>query len=258
MKKIISIFSCLLFLSLTSCGLFELDNYDEPNATVSGKIIDSGTNQPMNLECYTQGNNRFGVLTVVEQEWDAVAEQYWNVKFNGEYTNNRVFSGKYVMSTKYLPCYLDEKSFSLSAGKNNVDMTVTPYARVVNPTFTYDAATKKIKATFKIELGDKTKANVISQVKLCAYTDCHVCNNFNLCKDDPGASASNVTEGETITLEIDTTLAANAEEFKYVRKHYLRIAVLANGNGFNTASLYNFSDTYFMTSDFSTFDKFVW
>lgn len=254
MKKILNIFACLLLLSLTSCELFVLDNYDEPNATVSGKIIDSKTGQTVGVECYSQA----GVLTVVEQGWDATADQYWNVKFNGEYTNNRVFAGDYVMSTKYMPCYLQENNFSLKKGSNSQDFTVTPFARVKDLNISYDASSKKIKATFKVELGDNTKANKINTVRLCAYTDCFVCRNFNLCANDPGSVKTNVSEGETITLEIDTTLNGNAEQFKYKRKHYLRIAVLANGNDYNSLGFYNFSDTYVMSPDFSKVEVFNW
>ena len=268
MKKILNIFAVLSLLTATSCELFVLDNYDEPNAEVTGRLIDSKTGENVGVECFFNQSGSFwtgyvynyaGTMVVVEQDWEAVQDQRWNVKFNGEYTNKRVFAGKYVMSTKELPCYLEEIPFTLKPGMNdNVNFTVTPFARVVDPQFSYDAASKKIRATFKVELGDASKANTIAAVRLCAYTDCHVCRNFNLCANDPGASAFNVAEGDTITLEIDTTLAANDEEFKYTREHFLRIAVLANGNDYNSSGIYNFSETYMMSRDFQRVEKYNW
>lgn len=267
MKRILTLAAVSLLLSMTSCELLKFDNYEEPDARVYGRLIDAGTGENVGVECFSRASGSywtgytytyFGVLTVVEQDWDAQADQTWNVMFNGTYTNNRVFAGKYVMSTKNLPCYLQEETFTLKKGDNEQNFTVTPFARVVNPQFSYDSSTKKIKATFKVELGDATKANTIASVIFCAYTDCHVCRNFNLCANDPGASAANVKDGDTITLEIDTTLAANNEEFKYSRDHYLRIAVLANGNNYNGSANYNFSETYVMSSDFKTVNKFDW
>ena len=267
MKKIFNIFACFLALSLTSCDLFEFDNYDEPDAQVSGRLVDAKTGENVGVECYMKSSGNpwtgykyeyFGNLNIIEQGWDGQEDQVWNVMFNGVYNNTRVFSGSYKMTTKNLPCYLQEESFTLKKGSNTVDFTVTPFARVINPTFSYDASSKKIKATFKVELGDASKANTIAVVRLCAYTDCHVCRNYNLCASDPGASANNVKNGDTVTLEIDTTLPANNEEFKYERKHFLRIAVLANGNNYNTSGAYNFSETYVLSSDFQTIEKFNW
>lgn len=267
MKKFINIITCLLAFSLCSCDLFEFDNYDEPDAQVHGRLIDAKTGENVGVECYVKSSGNpwigytyeyFGSLNIVEQGWDGQEDQAWNVMFNGVYNNERVFSGSYKMSTKNLPCYLQEEDFSVKSGKNNVDFTVVPFARVINPQFSYDASSKKIKATFKVELGDASKANTIAVVRLCAYTDCHVCRNYNLCTSDPGAVANNVADGETVTLEIDTTLPSNNEEFQYKRNHYLRIAVLANGNNFNTSGAYNFSETYVMSSDFQKIDKFDW
>lgn len=263
MKKIVNlIVTCCLAATAVSCELFEMDNYDGPDASISGKLLDAKTGNNVPVEMYTKTASRktsyYGVLVVEQQGWEAVEDQYWYVKYNGDYQNDLVFAGDYVMSTKRLPCYPLEEAFTVKKGSNTQDFTVTPFARVIDPVFSYDAATGKINATFKIELGDASKAGNIRNVLLCAYTDCFVSSNFNHCSGDPGASVSNVAEGETITLSIDTTRESNREEFKYKRDHYLRIAVLATGNGFNTESLYNFSDTYVMDADLSSVKLFNW
>ena len=139
-------------------------------------------------------------------------------------------------------------------------MEFTPYARVIDPTFSYDAANQKIVAKFKVELGDNTKANTIHEVRLCANTSNHVSNNFNLCKNDPGAKATMVQEGEEITLSIDCTAGVNADEFQYNRNHYLRIAVLAKdamGWQYNTKNFYNHSDVYVMDRN-KSISKYDW
>ena len=51
MKKIATILSCTIALfAMTSCDWFKLDNLDAWDASVEGKIIDQGTNEPVQME----------------------------------------------------------------------------------------------------------------------------------------------------------------------------------------------------------------
>ena len=68
---------------MTSCEWFELDNTEQHNATVSGKIIDAATGETVQTEINNGGSIRF-----VELGWDAEAFQSWSVKNNGTYRNN--------------------------------------------------------------------------------------------------------------------------------------------------------------------------
>ena len=270
MKKIFYILSILSALTLTSCDLFEMDTFDGPDAQITGRLIDSETGE--NIQVQASSETIFdwgswpptmttvisGGLTVVELGWDGEAEQNWSVKFNGDYTNNMVFAGKYRVSSKNLPCFDKEEEITIKEGANKVDFTYTPYCRIVDEKFSYDAATKKVKATFKVEPADPELAGQITRVVLCANTSNFVGTNLNLCANDPGASAMNVPAGETVTLEIDTTLPANNEQFKYERTHFLRIGALCQGMGQNTNNSYNFTPVYTMSRDFSTFAEYDW
>jgi hypothetical protein len=187
-------------------------------------------------------------------------EQHWFVRYDGHYTNNLVFAADYKVSMKLLPVYEPEKAdFSLNKGSNTVDFSVIPFCRIINPAIKYDSGSKKIIATFSVELGDETKAKNITNVALCANTQLFVgCNYFNMAKNDKGAKKSNVNPGEEITLEIDTTLPANAELFKYTRDRYIRIAAMAKGSGYNSNNLYNFSKIYKISADFSKIEEVKW
>ena len=152
-----------------------------------------------------------------------------------------------------------------------MDFTVTPFCRIVVDDIHYDAATKKILATFKVELGDATKANSINTVALCANTQVFVgYNYFNLAKDDIGAKREGAFDwttwsqkpaaqpGEAVTLSIDTGATANAELFKYEQDRYIRVAALAAGNGYNGNNYYNFSKIYRISADCSKVEEVVW
>lgn len=275
MKKFTQIIAVLLSVAfVTSCDLLKRDTFDGPDAEVTGRLLDAKTGELINIEAaqvttgswWSQTTYNYGALVIMEQGWkDANGqpvsqEQHWFVRYDGHYTNNLVFAADYKVSMKLLPVYEPEKAdFSLNKGSNTVDFSVIPFCRIINPAIKYDSGSKKIIATFSVELGDETKANNITNVALCANTQLFVgCNYFNMTKNDKGAKKSNVTPGETITLEIDTTLPANAELFKYTRDRYVRIAAMAKGSGYNSNNLYNFSKIYKISADFSKIEEAKW
>lgn len=275
MKKFTQIIAVLLSVAfVTSCDLLKRDTFDGPDAEVTGRLLDAKTGELINIEAaqvttgswWSQTTYNYGALVIMEQGWkDANGqpvsqEQHWFVRYDGHYTNNLVFAADYKVSMKLLPVYEPDKAdFSLNKGSNTVDFSVIPFCRIINPAIKYDSGSKKIIATFSVELGDETKAKNITNVALCANTQLFVgCNYFNMAKNDKGAKKSNVNPGETITLEIDTTLPANAELFKYTRDRYIRIAAMAKGSGYNSNNLYNFSKIYKISADFSKIEEVKW
>ena len=174
MKKfIISVAVLLASLSATvSCSFFQLDSFEGPNAEVTGNLIDMVTGEKMSIEAaQSQGFDwstwsmvttvSYGALTVYEQgyvppTWGGAPEdypgrdsgQYWMVRFDGQFTNTRVFAATYKYSTqKFLPCYDPEPgkdTFELKKGKNRMDIGVLPFCRVKDPKIEYNAATKKV------------------------------------------------------------------------------------------------------------------
>ena len=289
MKKFTHIFALLLSVTaVMSCDMFKLDSYEGPNAQVTGRFLDAKTGELMGIESsvysywdwgsWSMKSETAGALIVIEHGWkdrdgNPVSEdQNWLVRFDGKYTNNLVFAADYKIDTKNLPCYPPSNDgFTLKKGANTVDFTVTPYCRILNEKVTYDAASKKLIATFQVELGDDSKANTINNIAFCANTQLFVgCNYFNMAKDDPGARKTGgfdwttwtqqpaAQPGETVTLEIDTQAAVNADLFKYTQDRYVRIAAQAGGNNYNSQSYYNFSRIYKVSADFKTIEPVVW
>ncbi len=236
-----------------SCDWFEFDNYDAPNAQITGKFIDAKTGELVAQEC-TYGNMFGGMvltppdagyISAYQLHYDYEAAVYWYAKYDGSYTNTQIFAGEYRLVANANNFYAVTKdNVMIKEGENVLDWEVTPYCRIVDPKIEYVGG--KIKATFKVELGDPTKANVATKAILCCYPDKFVGIKCNYCADDPEASTTTVVaDGTTVhTLYIDPTLEANANEFKYKnRTHYLRLAVVASGNGENTANRYNYTQT---------------
>lgn len=257
---------------LTSCDLFKLDNYDGPNAQISGRILDAETDEPIQIETYTESSFDWttwtttttcisGSLTVIEDvsdRWEGFyEEQDWLVKFYGEYQNDMVFAGKYTIDFRKLPVFSPAEStvIEVREGSNNIDFKLTPYCRIVDPKFSYDAASQTITATFSVKMSDPSRLNTISQVAVCSNTSNFVGQNFRQNGSDPGSTLSNVVVKEdgttdTITLTIDASKGGvNNEEFQYERAHFLRIGALAKGGAYNTQNIWNFSPVYVMNRD---------
>lgn len=279
MKRLLIKIACLVAAGslLTSCDLFKLDNYDGPNAQISGQILDAETKEPIQIEAYTESyfdwttwstitNTISGSLVVIEDVSDKWGESFyeeqdWLVKFWGEYQNDMVFAGKYEVDFKKLPVYppAEKPVIELNEGANHFDFELTPYCRILEPKFVYDASNETITATFKVQLSDPARANTLAEVILCSNYDNHVGQNFRLNTADTGSTISNVavnSDGttDTITLTLDTSKDGvngghNMAEFWYERAHYLRIAALATGNGHNTSRFYNFSPIYVFNED---------
>lgn len=226
MKKIISILSCALALTLvSSCNWFELDNQEGWDASVEGQILDAGTNQPIQ---FAQG---FSAITVVEKGWKAQTNQSWAVKNNGSYKNALVFSGQYTMNTLSNNFIAEPQDFILQKGDNKVNFNVLPFVRVENVQWAMEG--KKIKVTCKVS-SPVAAVNNIGEVRLCVAKDRFVSMNDNACDQDPASFITDVDpSGTTVTLYVDpdyTNLATgakpNAQEFQYDQPHFVRIAAI--------------------------------
>ena len=246
MKNLTYLIFCMVFF-MTSCSLFELDNYDTFDASISGVFKDAATGSNVEQECHyvniyggNIGTPTTGYISAYELGWDYEAALIWLVKYDGSYNNDCVFSGNYRLEAKennFYPVILDD--VTLKKGTNPIDWTVTPYVRIIDPSIVFDATAGKFKATFKLQYGDPTRANTIYRAMLCCYPDKFVGVHLNYCSGDPEASKTTevVADGTTVnTLYIDPQFAGNESEFKYSeRTHYLRIAVCAGRNALRAA-----------------------
>lgn len=253
MKKSIFIIPFILLLA-TSCDWFEFDNYEAPNAQVTGAFKDAKTGELVAQECFyvnqyggNIGTPTDGYISAFQQGWDFEQAAIWLVRYDGTYQHTKIFAGDYRLEANQNNFYPISQTVTINKGPNIVDWNVTPYVRIIDPKITYEAASQKIKATFKLEYGDPSRANTIFMARLCCWPDTFVGIHCNNCSNDPGSFASTtiVADGQTVNeLFIDSTLAANYEQFKYKpRKHYLRLAVCAVGKGTNTSRHYNYSHT---------------
>lgn len=237
MKKIFYLLILSFAISIQSC---EIDNYDGPDASISGKFLDSVTGELVGTDI-TDGNS----IGVYELGWDTEAKQTWYINNTGEYTNNLVFAANYRIeftNCNFYPFIVND--FVVKEGENTHDFTVTPFLRIRNPAITYDSASKTVKATFNLEAG----ANEVSlkEIRLFAFTDHWVGNyvKFAITGSDcykkvSGGAISSAVDGTT-NYELTMDVAGNSNLFKYSRSYYFRIGALASVPGVGTVR-YNYS-----------------
>ena len=223
MKKILYLISALLMV--TACDWFVFDNMDGYDATITGKFTDATTGEL--IQFGVPDNNAFVIYEenfVPSKGTFAPSPLSWNARTNGTYTNNLVFAGDYRIQTNQTNNFYPlTEQFKINKGANTKDFKVTPYARISNVSFSYDAATKEIVAKCTVAHGDASQTNGIKVFLLIAQ-DRFVGKNHNNAEDATATTA--FQEAGAVELRIKTT-GGNKSEFKYTQPHYLRIAAQA-------------------------------
>lgn len=225
MKKIFLFISCCL-LALTSC---EVDNYEGPDASIHGSILDEQTGELVGSDM-ENGN----AIKVREHGFTNPTDQTWYIMNTGEYRNNMVFSATYDVRFENGNFYPFElKDFVVKPGDNTYDFKVIPYIRVKNSKIEKNG--NVITASFSLEAG---KPEVkLREIQLFAFSDMWVGNNVKLAlnggTDKQVFSPSIAIDAAgTYTLSID--LEQNADVLKYSKNYYFRIGALADVSGVGT------------------------
>ncbi len=130
MKKILySLGALLLTLSATSC--MEVDNFDEPEAHFTGRIIDSTTGQNI---LASQGECK---VRLYEKSFSLnPAPQDIPLKQDGTFNNTKLFNGTYDVELRGAWWPQDMTRVPIG-GTVTREFTVTPYLRIVDFTMEY-------------------------------------------------------------------------------------------------------------------------
>ncbi len=90
MKKI-TLYILSVFI-LSSCALFQLDNYDAPKETLKGRVVDVKTGNPVLTDQGAEGIR----VRLIETSWDGnVTPLDFNCKPDGTFQNTKLFEADY-------------------------------------------------------------------------------------------------------------------------------------------------------------------
>jgi hypothetical protein len=124
MKK--TVFICVVLagaLNFQSCGL---DNYDAPDTTLQGALIDSETNEP--IQTQYQNGAKIRLYEFYNGKWSPQPNDFFT-RQDGTFTNKAIFAGKYRIAVEGPFEEVEEIETELS-GIKDLQIKVTPFLRV--------------------------------------------------------------------------------------------------------------------------------
>jgi len=93
MKKIAVYILLFTLFSFSSCGFFELDNYDEPAETLQGEVVDAATGEPVLTDQGSEGIR----VRLTELSWgdNVTHNPDFYCMSDGSFQNTKLFNGTY-------------------------------------------------------------------------------------------------------------------------------------------------------------------
>lgn len=166
MKKIaFCTFLCALF-SFNSCDLFKVDNYDEPEETLQGEVVDVATGERVLTDQGSEGIR----VRLTETSWGDNVQHNpdFNCMSDGTFQNTKLFRGTYNIRIDgpFIPLVReDERGVPLAdetkdmeiKGVTKVRFEVQPFLKVEwvgEPTISNGKITAKVRVTRAVSVED--------------------------------------------------------------------------------------------------------
>ena len=178
MKKIMLFLALGSLLSLTSCSLFKLDNYDAPAETLQGEVVDVATGDPVLTD---QGSEGIRVrLTELSYGDNVEHNPDFYAKADGTFQNTKLFKGNYNIRIDgpFIPLYREDAAGTPLAdetktmdikGVTKVRFEVQPFLKVEwvgQPTVSNGKITAHVKVTRAVSAEDfKAKVEPMGSYK---------------------------------------------------------------------------------------------
>lgn len=159
MKKIAPYILICILASFTSCGLFEMDNYDEPNETLQGEVVDIATGEPVLTDQGSEGIR----VRLTETSWgdNVTPNPDFYCMPDGTFQNTKLFKADYNIRIDgpFIPLvredergvvYADETIDTEISGVKKVKFEVYPFLKVElldDPTVADGKVTAKVRVT---------------------------------------------------------------------------------------------------------------
>lgn len=224
MKKI-NFLLCLLVAALTvSCE--KLDNYDGPEETLTGRVIDQVSGEPI----ITEQPNGFRIkMSEISWSDNPEPEYFWG-KADGTFTNTKIFAGTYEVSPVEGAFFPVEPQTVTLKGNVNVDFKVIPYLTVTASEIKR-VNDETLEVTYTIsrsQVGDK-----ILDARVFASTNPNV--GINILTNDlsPLKDLKEVPDEEIL----QTTFKETIKGLKKGKTYYVRVGARTD----NFSKRYNFT-----------------
>lgn len=234
MKRVKIIPFIALFALMASFSACSIDNYDEPDATLKGTVIDNVTNEPLISE---QPNGYRVEYKEISWSDDATLQYFWGME-DGTFQNTKLFAGDYeVCLVEGAFIDPDIQTITLEpGGTKDLTFNVTPCMTISGVSISRSTSAdglEGVKATFtlnnNVEISGTT--DYLVMVSPNQYTGSNIY--------DPDLSSAKVEftaedMGSPITVE---AYGNDSAGFIDGRLYYVRVAART----YNGSGRYNFS-----------------
>jgi hypothetical protein len=135
MKKLLSYILLVALIPLSSCSLFELDNYEEPAETLEGEVVDMETGKPVLTDQGSEGIR----VRLTETSWgeNVTPNPDFYCMADGKFRNTKLFRGTYNVRIDgpFIPLIReDDRGVPLADETQNIDIAgVTKVTFEVQP-----------------------------------------------------------------------------------------------------------------------------
>lgn len=224
----------LLALSMASCGLNELDNFDAPDTQLHGCIIDIDTGEKISSELYNGAQ-----IAIQQLGYETPANQYLLIDANGEYRNNLLFAGRYRIrpyNRNFIGGSVDTIDIR---GDTQYDFHVRPYVRFINPQITLEG--QKVVAKFRIKNNLDSAGVNIKQMALFLYDGPMVGSQLRNAASKVMTVNTNYPEDEEMTLTLN--LASHINDVEPGKTYSFRLGAQSA----QSAAYWNFSPIFNIT-----------
>ena len=250
-------------LSLSSCSLFKIDNYDAPAETIKGTITDVVTGEPV----LTEQNSRGIRIRLTETSYgdNVTHNPDFYARDNGTYQNTKIFKGDYNVRIDgpFVPLVRESADGELIydgsvncpiSGITTVDFKVQPFLKVEfvgEPVVSGGQISAQVKVTRAVSEEDFRDAvepmgsykddflNVTDVRLYCGYSStCNGDNQYSAWSNVIEYSGASFAEnfGKPITITTRGTIKSN-------RKVFIRAAARINyATPLSGIRRYNFSE----------------
>lgn len=214
--------------SLTSC---EIDNYDLPDGTLTGSVIDAVTGNPILSE---QPNGYR--IKYKEVSWSETAtDQYLWGKPDGTFNHTKLFAGTYeVTAVEGAFIQSETQRVEVKSGKvTTVNFTVTPFISFSNVSVVKEG-TSSVKVTFSIAR-NVASANLQDYRIFASSKTPYIGNNA-------GGYESNISSGVTALTEanLGVPITVTLDNYQSGNTYYIRVGARCA----NTSNRYNFTEVF--------------
>ena len=223
-KLIIPLFIVPAFFSCMD----DIDNYDAPDSTITGVVIDNTTNEGIQ----TEQPNGFRIRLIESGYDNVVPLDFWG-KPDGSFFNSQLFANTYEAGPIEGP-FLTPATQSVNiSGVTEVNFTVTPFMTVhaSEPT----VSGKNISVKYTLSKPDQVSYNIVKSSVLAATVPgvSNAVNNYRADRSLSGMTYTQIT-GTEFTDVLENLLSGS---------YYVRVGALTS----NPLGKYNYSKVFQVT-----------